>query len=187
MDPGTPERVADVLGVLAIGGVLAAVVLVVGLVVPTLRARIVESLVGTATVLALGVAVVATFFSLWFSEAAGFPPCELCWYQRIAMYPLVAVLAVAAWKRHEASGRLIAFVVAGAGLAVNTWHNVVETFPDSGTGGGCDPTNPCTLRWVEGLGFWTIPRFATVCFVLILVLTAIDHVYAGRPTSGVST
>ncbi|MDZ7676857.1 MAG: disulfide bond formation protein B [Acidimicrobiales bacterium] len=177
MDPETPAQVADVLGVLAIAGAVAAVVLLLGFAVPALRARIIEPLVGTATVLALGVAVVATAGSLWFSEAAGFPPCELCWYQRIAMYPLVAVLAVAAWKRHEASGRLIAFVVAGAGLAVNTWHNVVETFPDSGTGGGCDPTNPCTLRWVEGLGFWTIPRLATVCFVLILVLTAVDHLF----------
>ena len=103
----------------------------------------------------------------------GFTPCELCWYQRIAMYPLVVVLAVAAATR-DRSARLIALTLAGAGLVVNTWHNYVETFPERGSG-SCDPANPCTLRWVEGLGFWTIPRLATVCFVLIAVLTAIDH------------
>ncbi len=172
MSPETPARVADVLGVLAIAGTVSAVVLLAGLVVPGLRHRVVDPLVGTGTALAVGVAVIATGGSLWFSEAAGFPPCELCWYQRIAMYPLVVVTTVAAWKR-ERSALLIARLLAGAGLAVNAWHLYIETFPESG-GGSCDPTNPCTLRWVEGLGFWTIPRLASVCFVLILLLTTID-------------
>jgi disulfide bond formation protein DsbB len=44
------------------------------------------------------VAATATAGSLSFSEVAGFPPCDLCWYQRIAMYPLVVVLGVAAWR-----------------------------------------------------------------------------------------
>ena len=173
MSPDTPARVADVLGVLAIAGGAAALALLLGLAVPALRSRVIDPIVGSATTLAAGVAVVATGGSLWFSEAAGFPPCELCWYQRIAMYPLVVVLAVAVWTR-ERSARLIAQILAGAGLAVNAWHLYIETFPDSG-GGSCDPTNPCTLRWVEGLGFWTIPRLATICFVLILLLTTIDR------------
>ena len=173
MDPQTPDLVADVLGVLAVAGVAAAAVLLLGLAVPTLRSRLIGPLVGSGTTLAAGVAVIATGGSLWFSEAAGFPPCELCWYQRIAMYPLVVVLAVAVRTR-ERSALLIAQLLAGAGLAVNAWHLYIETFPDSG-GGSCDPTNPCTLRWVEGLGFWTIPRLATVCFVLILLLTTIDR------------
>ena len=174
MSPETPATVADVLGVLAIAGALAAAALVVGLILPSARARIVAVLGGSGTSLAAGVALIAMLGSLWFSEFAEFPPCELCWYQRIAMYPLVVVLGVAAW-RGERSTRFIAFVLAGAGLAVNTWHNAIETNPDL-AGGTCDPTNPCTLRWVEGLGFWTIPRLATVCFVLILVLTVIDHI-----------
>ncbi|MDE0804199.1 MAG: disulfide bond formation protein B [Acidimicrobiales bacterium] len=181
MSPETPSRIADVLGVLAIAGALGAAVIVAGSVVPWLRRRVVDPLAGSATTLALGVAVVATSGSLWFSEAAGFPPCELCWYQRIAMYPLVAVLAVAVWRR-ERSSLIIAQVLAGAGLVVNAWHLFIETFPDS-SGGSCDPTNPCTLRWVEGLDFWTIPRLATVCFVLVLVLTAIDRRHSqGAPT-----
>ena len=45
--------------------------------------------------LAFSVAAVSTAGSLWFSEVGDFVPCELCWYQRILMSPLVVVLGVA--------------------------------------------------------------------------------------------
>ncbi len=184
MSPSTPANVADVLGVLAIAGSVAAFGVAIALIVPSTRSRVLAPLAGSGTALAAGIAAIAMGGSLWFSEAAHFTPCELCWYQRIAMYPLVVVLVVAAWKR-ERSGRIIALVLAACGLAVNIWHNVIETFPDSGVGGTCDPDNPCTLRWVEGLGFWTIPRLATVCFVLIIVLTLVDHL--ATPRQGAQT
>ena len=41
------------------------------------------------------VALTATFGSLYFSEIREFVPCELCWIQRIFMYPLVILLGVA--------------------------------------------------------------------------------------------
>lgn len=71
------------------------------------------------------VAAVSTGGSLWFSEGAGFDPCQLCWVQRGFMYPLVLVLAVAAWSR----ARLTRWPAgAGAGGA-----------PDDDAGSG-DPT-----------------------------------------------
>ncbi|MGK2950023.1 MAG: disulfide bond formation protein B [Acidimicrobiales bacterium] len=119
------------------------------------------------------VATVATGGSLWFSEGAHFPPCDLCWYQRIAMYPLALVLTVAA-VRGDRAIRPYAFVLAGAGTAVSLWHNAIETFPSIEGASSCDPSNPCTLRWVEGLGIWTIPRMALVAFVLVIVALALD-------------
>lgn len=118
------------------------------------------------------VAVGATAGSLWFSEVAHFPPCELCWYQRIAMYPLAAMLTIAALRR-DLGVRMYALAIAGGGLAVNMWHLYVETFPDR-TAGGCDPTNPCTIRWVEAFGFWTIPRMAFAAFLSIIVCLALS-------------
>ena len=44
------------------------------------------------------VAIVATLGSLYFSEIRHFVPCVLCWYQRILMYPLVPILAVATFQ-----------------------------------------------------------------------------------------
>jgi disulfide bond formation protein DsbB len=132
-----------------------------------------SSVAGAGAGLGGAVAVAAMVGSLWFSEAAHFPPCKLCWYQRIAMYPLAFLLPIAAWRR-DGGFRTYGIVLAGLGLAVSAWHNLIETFP-SRDSGGCDPTNPCTIRWVEGLGFWTIPRLAALCFALILTLLVIDR------------
>ncbi|MGE3618923.1 MAG: disulfide bond formation protein B [Acidimicrobiia bacterium] len=168
------SQVADVEGTVVTAGLLAlALVAVARLVAPSWFAALRRELTGLGPALAGGVAVLATAGSLWFSEGAHFPPCELCWYQRIAMYPLAVVLPLAAWRR-DPGIRPYALTVAGLGLAVNAWHVFIETFPDRDPG-GCDPNNPCTIRWVEGLGFWTIPRMAGACFAVILVVLWLDR------------
>ena len=55
-----------------------------------------------ALTLAWGVALLATAGSLYFSEVANYLPCTLCWYQRIAMYPLVLILGIAVLRRDTA-------------------------------------------------------------------------------------
>lgn len=168
------DQIADVFGTLASAGVLVlAVVIGLRLLAPARFADLRAAVLGTGLTLAAVVAVVAMLGSLWFSEGAHFPPCRLCWFQRIAMYPLAVLLPVAAW-RDDRSIRPYAFILVGLGLAVSTWHNVIETFPSLDKG-SCDPTNPCTLRWVEGLGFWTIPRLAFVAFCLIAAALLIDR------------
>src|SRR5690606_42157933 len=62
------------------------------------------------------------------------------WYQRIAMYPLAVVLPLAAWRR-DYGVRPYALAVAGLGILVSAYHNVIETNPDLSSG-GCDPSNP---------------------------------------------
>ena len=167
-------QIADVQGTLATAGVLLLLgLLALRLASPARFDSVRGVLRGSGATLGAIVAVLATVGSLWYSEAAHFPPCELCWYQRIAMYPLALLLPVAAWRRDDGF-RLYGVLLAGAGLAVSAWHNFIETFPDRDPG-GCDPTNPCTIRWVEGLGFWTIPRMAALCFVLILTCLILDR------------
>lgn len=168
-------QVADVEGTVATVAVVALAALVLlRLVAPARFAALRTAMRGTGLVLGAVVALVATAGSLWFSEGAGFPPCTLCWYQRIAMYPLVLLLGIAA-LRSDAGVRPYALALAGAGLAVSVWHNVIETFPHLEAGGACDADNPCTIRWVEGLGFWTIPRMALVSFVLVIAALLLDR------------
>ena len=74
------------------------VLAIAALVSPRARAAVVSFAVAVApqsVLLAWIVATVTTLGSLYYSEHAGFVPCELCWYQRIVMYPLVIVLGVA--------------------------------------------------------------------------------------------
>lgn len=117
---------------------------------------------------AFGVAAISMAGSLYLSEGAHFLPCKLCWYQRIAMYPLVPMLAIALWRR-DATVRRYALPIALIGGAISTYHVLLERFPSLETG-ACDPNNPCSLIWVERFGYLTIPTMALSAFALIAVL-----------------
>ena len=135
------------------------------------RTTAARSVADQALALGFVVAAVATAGSLYYSEVANFPPCRLCWYQRIAMYPLVPLLGIEAWRR-DAGIRVYAATLAGAGAVVSTYHVVLERFPDLESG-VCDPTNPCTLIWVRRFGYLTIPTMALSAFAVILTLLAV--------------
>ena len=125
--------------------------------------------------LAAIVAAVATAGSLYFSELARFEPCALCWYQRIAMYPLAVVLGIAA-ARGDIGIRRYVGPVAVIGALVSIYHIGVERLPGLPTG-SCSLDAPCDLIWVERFGFVTIPVMALAGFLAILALL---FAYAGR-------
>jgi disulfide bond formation protein DsbB len=114
------------------------------------------------------VAATAMAGSLYFSEAGGLTPCTLCWYQRIAMYPLAIILLVAA-VRHDWGVRPYATALAGIGAAVAAYHALLQRIP-SLPSGSCSLEAPCTAIDLERFGFVTIPVMALVGFVTILTL-----------------
>ena len=120
--------------------------------------------------LAWSVALVATVGSLMYSEAFHYVPCRLCWFQRIAMYPLAVILLVGAIRR-EAVVKFYALPLALIGLVISIYHNVVQFFP-SLEGGSCDPLNPCSARTIEMFGFMDLPFMAGAGFIVIAVLLA---------------
>ena len=120
------------------------------------------------------VAAVSMAGSLYFSEVANFVPCRLCWYQRIAMYPLVPILGIAAWRR-DLGVRPYAVALAAVGAVIAAYHVLLERFPTLESS-VCEPANPCTLIWVRRFGYLTIPTMALSAFALVLTLLAI----AGR-------
>lgn len=155
-------------GVLAVGLVLFAGALVI----PSWRPRrdaVRAVLAEQGLALAAIVAVVAAAGSLYLSEGGHLVPCRLCWFQRIAMYPLAVILTIAAARR-DWGIRIYAAVLAAVGLAVSTWHYLVEWFPSlEGVGGRCDPTNPCSaLPLARRYGYVSIPLMAGTAFVCIL-------------------
>lgn len=180
------------LAVVAQVATLAAVTLAVGgRFSPGLAARrrqAVEAIAPSALTLAFLVATVCTAGSLYFSEVAHFPPCHLCWLQRYCMYPLVPILGFASWRQ---AGRIRPFAgaLAAVGAVIATYHVLLERNPhwESSV---CDPENPCTLIWVERLGYLTIPTMALSGFLLITTLLAISragdrHVSSDLPRSEV--
>ena len=127
--------------------------------------------------LAFVIALTAFLGSLFFSEYADFIPCRLCWFQRIAMYPLVIVLLVGAIRRDRAAWMYaIAFPVLG--LIVGTYHKYIEINPDAESA-GCKVGAPCATKWIEEFGYLTIPVLAMSGFAAILVFLLFSRA-AGR-------
>lgn len=118
--------------------------------------------------LAFLVATVATFGSLYFSEIADFVPCRLCWFQRIAMYPLSVVLLVGAIRR-DAAVRWYAGPLALIGLGISSWHSLIEWRPQLDDG-QCELTGPsCTYVWFREFGL-SLATMALIGFLTILIL-----------------
>ncbi len=127
---------------------------------------------------AWAVSLVATTGSLYFSEVMRLPPCSLCWYQRILMYPLVFVLGVSV-AVNDARLRLYAAPLAVTGWAVAAYHNLLyyKIIPEGFT--TCTSGISCTSRQIEWLGFITIPLLSLTAFTLILAILAL---YKPQPT-----
>jgi disulfide bond formation protein DsbB len=115
------------------------------------------------------VAWVAMLGSLYYSEVAGFIPCELCWYQRIAMYPLAVVLLVAAIVNDRAV-RAYVLPLTAIGAVISTYHYQLERFPEQTSVTSCAAEAPCTVVWVWEFGYISIPLMALSGFALIASL-----------------
>jgi disulfide bond formation protein DsbB len=122
--------------------------------------------------IAWAIAAVATAGSLFFSEYSDFVPCRLCWFQRIAMYPLAVVLLIAAVRRDFRGGALYALPFPAAGALVAIYHVYIEYNPEAESA-SCKVAAPCSLKWIEELGYVTIPVLALTAFAAILALLAV--------------
>jgi disulfide bond formation protein DsbB len=160
-----------VLGV--IGQVLFVLLLAIGLLAlfgaggPLTQLRL--GVEGYELWLAFLVAAIATGGSLFFSEIAHFVPCELCWYQRVCMYPLSITTLLAALAADRRAARyLLPLPVVGAGVSV--YHLLVENGVVK-QAQACLISAPggCATKWINEFGYMTIPTLALTGFALITV------------------
>lgn len=114
------------------------------------------------------VALAATVGSLFFSEVLGYEPCELCWYQRILMYPLVLIYGSAILKK-DFSMAFPGMIMSGIGMFVSTYHYLIQKVPGFTNGGTCGLV-PCNAQYVNYFGFITIPFLAGTAFIVIFIL-----------------
>lgn len=133
------------------------------------RDRTWDQVAEVAIPLAALVGLTATLGSLYYSEIRNFIPCQLCWFQRIAMYPLPLILGIAAW-RGDRQIRSYVIPMAAVGAAISVYHYQLEWFPSQGTI-ACSAEIPCTVVWIRELGFISIPFMALSGFLLIIWLT----------------
>ncbi len=118
-------------------------------------------------------ALAATVGSVFMSKVLNFAPCELCWYQRIFMFPLIFIIAIGILKKDK-NMTIYALPLAICGLLISIYHNLLYYGVVSESIAPCTIGVPCTQKQLELFGFLTIPllsfiSFAIITFCLVLI------------------
>ncbi len=178
----TVDQVSTFVAVLALACWAGAAIVVVLAVVaartglPGTLATTWDDIGRAALPLAWVIAAATTVGSLYYSKVQGYPPCELCWYQRIAIYPFAVILAIAAWRR-DAGIRIYAIPVLAIGAVIAAYNHWIQAYPPESGSAFCTADNPCTARYVWEFGFVSLPFMALSACVFMIVLLAV-----ARPT-----
>jgi disulfide bond formation protein DsbB len=123
------------------------------------------------------IATTGTLTSLFFSEVMQVPICVLCWYQRIALYPLVIMLPLALFPYDAKIIRYISpLVILGWFTALFHVLVVAGIVPKSAQ--PCVQGIPCSETYVDLLGFLNIPIMSLITFTLIGVLLFLSKKYS---------
>lgn len=115
------------------------------------------------------VVAIATLGSLFLSDVMMFPPCTLCWYQRIFMYPLLLILLVGLLTNDKNILRYTTPFV-GLGWLFAVYHNLLQYNIIPETASPCSQGVPCSAKYMEVFGFITIPMLSLLAFSLLAVL-----------------
>ena len=132
-----------------------------------------DSSSSTFVFLAFLISLIATFGSLFFSEIMNFIPCSLCWYQRIFMYPLVFLFAINLLFPDDKIFKY-AFPLVLVGWVISIYHNLLmfKIIPEKLS--PCVQGVPCSVDYINWLGFITIPLLSffvyTIVFILLIIL-----------------
>ncbi|WP_201715339.1 disulfide oxidoreductase [Rossellomorea arthrocnemi] len=118
--------------------------------------------------LAWASSLIATMGSLYFSEIMKYEPCELCWYQRILMYPMVILLGVA-YVRKDFQVALYSTIFSGIGLLISIYHYSIQKVTFLTESAPACGRVPCTGEYINLFGFVTIPFLALTGFTIIFI------------------
>lgn len=121
------------------------------------------------------VALISTLSALFIGEVMGREPCVLCWYQRIAMFPLALILGIAAYFE-DAAIRRYALPISICGGLVALWHSLlfVGIIPEKIQ--PCEVGGPsCAGPDQTVFGILPLPFLSLAAFVTISALLSIPH------------
>ncbi len=110
--------------------------------------------------------------SLVYSNVVGFPPCELCWIQRILVYPQALLLLMAIWKQDKGMvSYLLPLSILGA--VVSLYHSMTHFGLGDGVLACTSALGDCGKLYVFEYGYITIPFMAFTIFAYLLLASFI--------------
>lgn len=119
------------------------------------------------------IALAASLGALFIGEIMGQYPCELCWFQRVFMFPLAIILGIAAF-RSDRGVTPYALTLAGAGWVVSFYHALLyfgfapEKIQPCGSGPSCSDS-AMTLFGSVPIPLLSLSAFTAITFFLALV------------------
>lgn len=124
------------------------------------------------------ISLFGTFLTLYYSEVLHYVPCDLCWFQRIFLYPQLFIFALA-WYKNDRKILPYTTVLSVFGFLIAWYHHLLQI--------GYDIYKPCSTApfavdcakpsFIE-YGFVTFPFMAVVLFGTLLVLSFTAHTFA---------
>ncbi|MGZ9785696.1 disulfide bond formation protein B [Bacillus pseudomycoides] len=114
------------------------------------------------------ISIIATIGSLYFSEVKGFVPCNLCWYQRILMYPIPLLIVISIIKDDRNIKYYFRFLSL-IGIFVSSYHNFIQINQQHSS--FCGVTSNCLNVYGKYFGFLTIPLMSLIAFLLLFIIS----------------
>lgn len=125
------------------------------------------------------ISLVATLGSLYFSEILHFPPCTLCWYQRIAIYPIPILLGYAILRQQSTVAQSLLLILI-PGWFISLYHNLLYYHILADTYSPCSTGVSCTTQFVQYFGFITIPLLSFLATTAIILSILVAKHYEQR-------
>ncbi len=114
-------------------------------------------------------ALVATVGSLYLSNFLGWEPCRLCWFQRIAVYPMTVLIGTAILlEKKQVEDYIIPLAIIGIPIAA--YHYIIQRF-DQFHSAGCSVLSvSCSTKYTFYAGYVSVPMMALTAMVVVLLL-----------------
>lgn len=122
--------------------------------------------------------------SLVYSDIVGFPPCDLCWWQRIFMYPQLVIVGFAWYKKDTGVvDYLTPLSILGALVAL--YQSFIQWGFAFGIAGGCAAAGgECAKVYFTQYSYITIPFMSFTVFVYVMALKFVYYHKAWKLKNG---
>ena len=119
--------------------------------------------------LAWVLALISGAGSLFFSEIMELAPCKLCWYQRIALFPLIVIL-LRGFLKEDLESVNYALPFSLGGMLIALYHNLLKwgVVPESMA--PCQQGVSCKTEYLNLFGFLSIPLMSLLVTASITIL-----------------
>lgn len=109
--------------------------------------------------------------SLYMSKVLELPPCELCWYQRVLIFPIPVLLSVSlVMKRRDVADYVL--TLAALGIPISAYHYIVQMTQASTS---CSTAVSCDSVQIQEFGFVTVPWMSLTFFLSTVALMLLSY------------